>query len=200
MATENQGEQSTEGGTSSWTMATPRDLTGRVLGDFQVERLLGRGGMGEVYLGRQISLDRPVALKILKPEWASDPTYMARFESEAWAAAKLNHPNIVHIYTLGAEGDVRFIAMEYVQGTNLRDYLRKKGVPELALALAIMRQSGLAVGAAGEAGLIHRDIKPENLLLTRKGQIKVADFGLAQLPESNRLHLTSPGMIEGIYQ
>ena len=177
----------------AWTLAPPRDLTGKLLGDFQIERMLGQGGMGEVYLARQVSLDRPVALKVLRREWASNPTYMARFESEAWAAAKLNHPNIVHIYSLGGLDDLRFIAMEYVEGTNLREYIKKKGVPDLPLALAVMRQSGLAVGAAGEAGLIHRDIKPENLLMTRKGQIKVADFGLAQLPEANRLHLTTPG-------
>src|SRR4051794_23612810 len=115
--------------TSSWTTTPARDLAGRVLGDFQVERMLGKGGMGEVYLARQISLDRPVALKVLRPEWSSKPAYMARFESEAWAVAKLNHPNIIHIYTLGSIDGFRFIAMEYVQGTNLREYLIKKGVP-----------------------------------------------------------------------
>src|SRR4051794_12281662 len=183
--------------TSSWIEVPARDLSGQTLGDFLVERLLGQGGMGEVYLARQISLDRPVALKVLRPESTSNPTYMARFESEAWAAAKLNHPNIVHIYTLGGLGGTRFIAMEYVQGANLREYLKKKGVPDLPLALAIMRQAGLAVGAAGEAGLIHRDIKPENLLLTRKGQVKVADFGLARLPDAEHQHLTAPGMTLG---
>ena len=186
-----------EGGSSSLGNLPAHDPTGKVLGDFRVERILGKGGMGEVYLSRQISLDRPVALKVLKAEYASNPTYMARFEAEAWAAAKLNHPNIVHIYTLGSLEGLRFIAMEYVQGTNLREYLVKKGIPEMPLALAIMRQAAQAVGAAGEVGLIHRDIKPENLLLTRKGQVKVADFGLARLPEGDRLHLTAPGMTLG---
>lgn len=184
-------------GGSSLSMPPVRDLTGRVLGDFRVERLLGHGGMGEVYLANQISLDRPVALKVLRSEWARDPVYMARFEAEAWAAAKLNHPNIVHIYTLGGIEDIRFIAMEYVQGTSLGEYLRKKGGPDLPLALAIMRQAGLAIGAAGEAGLIHRDIKPDNLLLTRKGQVKVADFGLARLPDGDRLLQTAPGVAVG---
>ena len=172
------------GGSSSPALGPAQDLTGKVLGDFRVERILGQGGMGEVYLARQLSLDRSVALKVLKSEWSSNPTYMARFEAEAWAAAKLNHPNIVHIYTLGSLEGLRFIAMEYVLGTNLREFLVKRGIPDLPLALAIMRQSGLAVGAAGEAGLIHRDIKPENLLLTKKGQVKVADFGLARLPDA----------------
>jgi serine/threonine-protein kinase len=174
-----------------------RDLTGATLGDFRVERLLGSGGMGQVYLARQESLDRPVALKVLRPDLLSNPTYLARFESEAWAAAKLNHANIVHIYTLGSIDGTRFIAMEYVQGTNLREYLNKRGVPELPLALSIMKQAGQGVGAAGELGLIHRDIKPENLLLTKKGQVKIADFGLCRSSGDERLHLTQPGVALG---
>ncbi len=174
-----------------------RDLSGHTFADFQIERLLGHGGMGEVYLARQISLDRPVALKVLRPELLNNPTYMSRFEAEAWAAAKLNHPNIVHIYTLGGTDGLKFIAMEYVQGTNLREYLGRKGVPELPLALSIMKQTAQAVGAAGEVGLIHRDIKPENLLLTRKGQVKVADFGLCRTPDADKLHLTQPGVALG---
>jgi eukaryotic-like serine/threonine-protein kinase len=174
-----------------------RDLTGKVLGDFLVERFLGRGGMGEVYLARQISLNRSVALKVLRPDLASNPTYLSRFEVEATAVARLNHPNIVQAYTLGKEGDLRFIAMEYVQGTNLRDYLAKKGTLDAALALSLMRQTALAIAAAGEVGLIHRDIKPENLLLTRKGQVKVADFGLCREQGADALHLTQEGVTLG---
>lgn len=187
--------------TAVWTATggfeTPRDLTGKTLGDFQVERLLGRGGMGEVYLARQVSLNRPVALKVLRTDLLSKPSYLGRFEAEATAVAKLNHPNIVHVYMLGSVDETRFIAMEYVQGTNLRDYLVKKGAVELNLALAIMKQAGLAVGAAGEIGLVHRDIKPENLMLTRKGQVKVADFGLCRDTDSENVHLTQPGTTMG---
>ena len=104
-----------------------RDLTGLTLDDFRVEKLLGRGGMGEVYLATQVSLNRPVALKVLRPDFASNPTYLGRLKTEATAVAKLNHPNIVHVYTLGCVDDINFIAMEYVQGTNLRDYIVKKG-------------------------------------------------------------------------
>ena len=111
--------------------------------------------------------------------------------------AKLNHPNIVHIYTLGHVDGIRFIAMEYVQGTNLRDYILKKGPLDLPLALSIMKQAGVAVGVAGELGLIHRDIKPENLLLTRKGQVKVADFGLCRDQDSDGLQVTQPGVTMG---
>ena len=184
----------------SWGTVGPtpraRDLTGTSLGDFQVDRLLGRGGMGEVYLARQISLNREVALKVLRPD-LTNPTYLSRFEAEAWSAAKLNHPNIVHIYTLGIFEGLRFIAMEYVQGTNLREYLLRKGTPDLPQSLSIMRQAGAAVGAAGEVGLVHRDIKPENLLLTRKGQVKVADFGLCRDLDDDRHHVTQPGVTMG---
>jgi serine/threonine-protein kinase len=153
--------------------------------------------MGEVYLARQVSLNRPVALKVLREALALNPTYLSRFEVEATAVARLNHPNIVQIYTLGKEGDLRFIAMEYVQGTNLKDYLVKKGSVDLNLGLSIMRQTALAIEAAGELGLIHRDIKPENLLLTRKGQVKVADFGLVREQGSESLHLTQEGITLG---
>jgi serine/threonine-protein kinase len=183
---------------SSDSMESPvRDLTGTKLGDFEVKRLLGRGGMGQVYLATQISLNRPVALKVLHPHYLSKPSYLSRFETEATAVAKLNHPNIVHVYTLGYVDEVRFIAMEYVEGTNLREYINKKGALELPLSLSIMRQAAQAIGVAGEIGLVHRDIKPENLLLTRKGRAKVADFGLCRDLGADRMHLTQPGTTMG---
>ncbi len=194
-------EQGTTAETPAWssdsTESPVRDLTGTTLGDFEVKRLLGRGGMGQVYLATQISLNRPVALKVLHPRYLSKPIYLSRFEAEATAVAKLNHPNIVHVYTLGYVDPVRFIAMEYVEGTNLREYINKKGALDLPLALSIMRQAGQAIGAAGEVGLVHRDIKPENLLLTRKGRAKVADFGLCRDLGADRLHITQPGTTMG---
>ncbi len=140
--------------------------------------------MGEVYLATQLSLSRPVALKVLRPNFASNPTYLGRLKTEATAVAKLNHPNIVHVYTFGCVDQINFIAMEYVQGTNLREYIIKKGALDLPLAFSIMRQTGQAIGAAGEVGLIHRDVKPENILMTKKGRVKVADFGLCRDQES----------------
>jgi serine/threonine-protein kinase len=178
-------------------VASALDLTGVVLGDFQVQKLLGRGGMGEVYLATQLSLNRPVALKVLRSNLAANPTYLGRLKSEATAVAKLNHPNIVHVYTLGCIDDINFIAMEYVQGTNLRDYILKKGALDLPLALSIMRQTGQAIGAAGEVGLIHRDIKPENILITKKGRVKVADFGLCRDQDRSTVHLTQTGVTMG---
>ncbi len=162
--------------------ASVRDLTGVTLGDFKIEKLLGRGGMGEVYLATQLSLSRPVALKVLRPNLASNPTYLGRLRSEATAVAKLNHPNIVHVYTFGCVDQINFIAMEYVQGTNLKEYIIKKGALDIPLAFSIMRQTGQAIGAAGEVGLVHRDVKPENILMTKKGRVKVADFGLCPRP------------------
>src|SRR5262245_864132 len=108
--------------------ATFGDLTGSTVGDFQVERLLGRGGMGEVYLATQVSRNRPVALKVLRPDALSKPGYRERLVSEALAVAKLNHPNIVHVYAMSAQTDqTHYIAMEYVEGTNLREYVIKRG-------------------------------------------------------------------------
>ena len=174
-----------------------RDLTGVTLGDFHVEKLLGRGGMGEVYLATQLSLSRPVALKVLRSNLAANPTYLGRLRTEATAVAKLNHPNIVHVYTFGGVDQINFIAMEYVQGTNLKEYILKKGALDLPLAFSIMRQTGQAVGAAGEIGLVHRDIKPENILMTKKGRAKVADFGLCRDQESDQVHLTQSGVTMG---
>jgi eukaryotic-like serine/threonine-protein kinase len=173
------------------------DLTGSTVGDFQVERLLGRGGMGEVYLATQLSLNRPVALKVLRPDVMVKPGYRERFESEALAVAKLNHPNIVHVYAMAQIEQVHFIAMEYVEGTNLRDYVVKRGALDLPQALSIIKQAAQAIGAAGEAGIIHRDVKPENILMTRRGRVKVADFGLCRQMDEEGPQLTQVGVTMG---
>jgi serine/threonine-protein kinase len=175
----------------------PRDLTGVTLGDFHVNRLLGRGGMGEVYLATQESLNRPVALKVLLANYSANPTYLGRLKKEATAIAKLNHPNIVHVYMLGCVDDIHFIVMEYVEGTNLRDYIIKKGALELPLAYSIMKQTGQAIAAAGAVGLVHRDLKPENILMTRKGRVKVTDFGLCRDEATGNVHLTQTGVTMG---
>jgi serine/threonine-protein kinase len=194
--TDRQPSEDTLAWTSEGDQGSDVDLTGVILGDFQVERLLGRGGMGEVYLATQLSLNRPVALKVLRADFASNQKYLDRLKLEATAVARLNHPSIVHVYTLGCVDHTNFIAMEFVQGTNLRDYILKKGAIELPLALSIMRQTAQAIGTAGEAGLIHRDIKPENILLTRKGRVKVADFGLCRNLGGN-MGITQPGITMG---
>ena len=173
------------------------DLSGRLLGDFQLLRRLGRGAMAEVYLAEQCSLKRRVAMKILRPELADDPTYLQRFEIEAQAAASLVHANIVQIYEVGHIENWHYIAQEYVQGQNLQDWLARNGPPDVPHALSIMRQVASALAKAAEVGVVHRDIKPENIMLTTTGDVKVADFGLARLTRENDNQLTQVGITLG---
>jgi eukaryotic-like serine/threonine-protein kinase len=173
-------------------------LSGRQLGDFRLIRRLGRGAMAEIYLAEQLSLKRRVAVKILKPDLANDPTYLQRFEIEAQAAASLVHANIVQIYEVGHVDRRHYIAPEYVQGQNLRDWLARNGPPDVAHALSIMRQVASALAKAAEVGVVHRDIKPENILITTLGEVKVADFGLARLTREGEANgLTQIGITLG---
>ena len=162
------------------------DLTEKKLGEFQLLRPLGSGGMADVYLAEQTTLQRYVAVKVMKPSLMahSGQDMVARFKQEAMMAAGLNHPNIVQVYTIGQEGDLHYIAQEFVQGKDLATILKGRGKPEIASALHVMRQVAAALKASGAAGIVHRDIKPENILITQKGEVKVADFGLAQLGDS----------------
>ncbi len=183
-------------------VATPEaaaDLTGRTLGDYAVLRKIGQGGMGQVYLARQQSLKREVALKILRKELAANAVALKRFQAEAEAVARISHPNIVQVYAVGVEDGLNYMALEYVEGRNLREYLERKGPPELPVALAILKQIAAALQRAGELGLVHRDIKPENVLLNRKVEVKVTDFGLSCYfaGEGKPLSLTQSGMTLG---
>jgi serine/threonine-protein kinase len=175
------------------------DLTGQTLGDFKISRRLGQGGMGQVYLAEQISLKRNVALKILKPDLAANEIALERFKREAQHVARATHANIVQVYAIVQWEGLHYMALEYVEGFNLREYLIKKGPPQVPLALSIMRQVASALAEANEHGIVHRDIKPENILLTRKGQVKVADFGLARCfaQDQQTLHLTQSGVTMG---
>jgi serine/threonine protein kinase len=174
------------------------DLSGQILGDYRLLRPLGQGGMGQVYLAEQGSLKRKVALKILKADLAVNPTALQRFKAEAEAIARVSHTNIVQVYAIGEAQGLHFMALEYVEGRTLREYLAKKGPPNLAGALNLMRQVAAALQRAGELGIIHRDIKPENILLTPKGEIKVADFGLSRcFAISQPLNLTQTGVTMG---
>ncbi len=179
--------------------ATPPDLTGRTLGDFHVLRRIGAGGMGQVYLARQMSLKREVALKLLRGELSDNPTALARFQAEAQAVAKLNHPNIVHIHQIGEADGLRYMVLEFVDGRNLRDYLARKGPPDLPIALSVIRQVAMALQKAHDQGIVHRDIKPENILVTRKVEVKVTDFGLSRFftPDAQPLNLTQSGVTLG---
>ncbi len=145
-------------------------------------RRLGRGGMADVYLAEQISLRRPVALKVLKSHLAQDETYVRRFHNEAQAAAKLVHANIVQIHEVGCVDGFHYIAQEYVPGQNLKQLLSRRGKGlDAALAVNVLRQVAAALQKAAEQNIIHRDIKPENIMLSNSGDVKVADFGLARV-------------------
>ncbi len=175
------------------------DLTGQTLGDYLILRRLGQGGMGQVYLAEQVSLKRKVALKLLRPEMAANPRALQRFKREAEAVARITHANIVQVYQISEVNGLQYMALEYVEGRNLREYLERKGTPDVLLALRIMCQVAAALQRASEVGIIHRDIKPENILLTRKHEVKVADFGLSLALEGDRPapNLTQTGVTMG---
>jgi eukaryotic-like serine/threonine-protein kinase len=157
-------------------------------GRYRLERLLGGGGMAGVYLGRDMELDRPVAVKLLAENLARDETFRERFLREARLSARLSHPNVVVVYDAGETEHGRpYIVMEQVEGRTLADVLRERGrLPhEEAVALALQACNGLA--HAHEAGLVHRDVKPQNLLLRDDGTLKVADFGIARAAEETAL-------------
>lgn len=168
------------------------DLVGEVLSHRY--RLVGRiagGGMGEVYRGHDLLLDRTVAVKVLQPSLAADPELVGRFKAEARAAARLSHPNIVAVHDWGAENDsTYYMVMEYVSGSDLRDLLVSRGSIEPAHAASIMASVCEALYVAHSRGLVHRDVKPENILLARDGTVKVADFGIAAMVDADR---TTPG-------
>jgi len=175
-------------------MATPRPSPGRditlkpktVVRGYELERELGRGGMGAVYLARQLSLDRHVALKVMSNKWAADPVFVARFTREAYASAQLSHPNIVQIHDIGEVGGTRFFSMEYVRGRSLADVVKSQGKLDPETAVGYVLQAARGLKHAHDRGMIHRDVKPDNLLLGEQGIVKVADLGLVKTPTTDR--------------
>ncbi|WP_338866473.1 serine/threonine-protein kinase [Myxococcus stipitatus] len=164
---------------------------------FELQEMLGRGGMGEVWLARQTSLGRTVAVKLLPPKLAKDPEFVARFEKEATALAALNHPNIVQIIDRGVAGEHYYFVMEFVEGRSLREAISASSLsPQQGLKLLL--QVARAIECAHDKDIIHRDLKPENILLDGRGNVKVADFGLAGIRQSeSRLQLTATAVAMG---
>ena len=156
-------------------------------GRYRVERTLGQGGMAAVYLAHDAELERPVAIKLLAEHLATDEAFRQRFLREARMAAKLSHPNIVHVYDQGEEDGRPFIVMEYVEGGTLGDELHQNGplAPARVVDLALQICGGLEHAHA--SGLVHRDVKPGNLLLRADGTVKIADFGIARAAQATRL-------------
>jgi serine/threonine protein kinase len=181
-------ESSASGGIESAAATPPAAKLGSdaeipsTLGGYQILKQLGKGGMGAVYLGRQISLDRHVALKVMSARWASDPAFVARFTREAYAAAQLVHHNVVQVYDIGAERDTNFFSMEFVNGQSLMDLVRKEDKldPEVAVGYILQAARGLKFGH--DMGMVHRDVKPDNLMVNDQGIVKVADLGLVKTP------------------
>lgn len=160
------------------------------LGGYRILKELGRGGMGSVYLARQLSLDRNVALKTIQTEWASKPRVIARFIREAYAVAQLTHPNVVQIYDFGEDSGTNFFSMELVGGGSLSDLVKKSGKLDPKTAACFIVQAARGLKFAHDNGMVHRDIKPANLMLTVDGIVKVADMGLVKTPQ--------PGEEEGV--
>ena len=157
-------------------------LVGKLIAHYRIESLIGIGGMGEVYLARDERLGRKVALKLLPERLTADETQLSRFKTEARAASALNHPNILTVYEIGAEGSRQFIATEFIEGVTLRAALAS-GRMSAQRALEITVQVASALAAAHDAGVVHRDIKPENIMLRPDGYVKMLDFGIAKLTE-----------------
>ncbi|MEQ2008993.1 MAG: serine/threonine-protein kinase [Limisphaerales bacterium] len=172
-----------------------RDLSGAQLGEYRLVRKIAVGGMGEVYEAVQLKLDRRVAVKLLSEELSREQEFLARFEREAKSAAALNHPNVVQVYDYGcAEGQYYFV-MELVDGVDLSMHVKEHGKLPIADALAYFEQAVNALKFAARNSIIHRDIKPANLMLTRDGQVKVADLGLAKkLTDDSDVTMTGVGM------
>ncbi len=165
---------------------------------YEIHKRVGRGGMADVFLAKDLLLDRQVAIKILFPEFAVDPNFVERFRREAQAAANLSHPNIVNVYDWGKYEGTYFIAMEYVQGRSLAEILKTNQQLTPKQAAEIASEVAAALGFAHEAGLAHRDIKPANIMVGANGQVKVADFGIARaMNAGTESNLTQAGSVMG---
>ncbi|NDP41937.1 MAG: serine/threonine protein kinase [Aromatoleum sp.] len=169
----------------------------KTLGKYEIQSVLGKGAMGVVYKGFDPHIERSVAIKTVRKDLV-DPDlvvqFMGRFKNEARAAGRLHHPNIVGVYEYGEDETVAYIAMEYVEGTGLREYLNRRAQFEVSQLVPIVSQLLLALALAHSRGVVHRDIKPANLIITPDGTLKVADFGIARIDTST---LTQTGMVMG---
>src|SRR5258708_2494458 len=173
-----------------------------VLGErYQLQDPIGRGSMATIYRGRDLRMDRVVAIKVLREVYSTDAKYVARFQQEAKAASALQHPNIVQVYDYGQTEGKYYIVMELIEGTDLRRYLRGRGVLDVDRSVIIALDVALGLGAAHRRGIVHRDVKPQNILVGRDGSIKLTDFGIASVyKDINAERLTTTGMTLGTLQ
>lgn len=165
---------------------------------YEILGRIGSGGMSVVYKAKCHTLDRLVAIKVLKEEFASDENFVSKFKMEAQAAARLSHPNIVNVYDVVDEGDLHYIVMELIEGITLKNYIEKKGFLENKEAIGIAIQVAQGIAAAHEQHIIHRDIKPQNMIISKDGTVKVADFGIARAVSSQTMNATEVGSVHYI--
>lgn len=165
---------------------------------YEILGRIGSGGMSVVYKAKCHTLDRLVAIKVLKEEFASDENFVSKFKMEAQAAARLSHPNIVNVYDVVDEGNLHYIVMELIEGITLKSYIEKKGFLENKEAIGIVIQVAQGIAAAHEQHIIHRDIKPQNMIISRDGNVKVADFGIARAVSSQTMNATAVGSVHYI--
>lgn len=174
------------------------NMIGKILGGrYEIIEKIGEGGMAEVYKAKCHLLNRYVAVKILKPEYAKDETFVKRFRREAQSAAALTHANIVSVYDVGAEGDINYIVMELLESKTLKDYIEEHGAMPSDLVLKISAQIASALETAHKAHIIHRDIKPQNIVLNKNMVAKVTDFGIAKITNVPSATITSFGSTMG---
>src|SRR6185295_13729163 len=170
-------------------------MIGEVLGSYKIVEKIGEGGMGAVYRGFDEMLEREVAIKMLRPELASQPEVVERFRTEAITLAKLNHPNIATLYSFLRDGEDYFMVMEFVRGQTVDDVIRRTGAISIERAIPLFCQALEGIDHAHRMGIVHRDLKPANVMLTESGSIKVMDFGIARVLGTARM--TRQGNIVG---
>src|SRR4051812_20193976 len=193
-----------EGSESDWAdpngasapLAASHSLGDSPVGAYLITKRLGEGGVGEVFKGVDVMLKREVAIKVLHPEFASDPQFVERFSREAQLHAKLSHPNVATVHAFLHEGDKQFLVMEYVAGISLDEFVRTGGPVPTRRALDIFRRALDGIEHAHRNGIVHRDIKPANIMVADSGAVKVMDFGIARALDCQE-HLTRHGLVAG---
>ena len=181
---------------------------GVILGErYEIMSRIGYGGMADVYKAQDRKLNRLVAVKVMKAEFREDSSFVAKFQKEAQAAAKLSHPNVVNVYDVGEDRGLQYIVMELIEGITLKNYIAKKGKLSVKEATSIAIQVSLGLEAAHNVGIVHRDVKPQNIMISTDGKVKLSDFGIAKAINSNTItanvmgsvHYSSPEQVRGGY-
>jgi len=194
------GADQTGGGTATTTSAELAGLQGRlqriVEGKYKIERMVGKGGMGAVFLAHDLALDREVAIKVLPPDISQDPKVVQRFQQEAKTAAKLDHTNIIPIYRVESEGGLNYFVMKYVAGTSLEDVLEQKQALTAEYIQRVLWEAACALGHAHQRGIVHRDVKPANIMFDHDGRVMLTDFGISKALQAAS-GFTGTGMIIG---